>query len=315
MAIRVALNHKTSYRYPRPVWLSPQILRLRPAPHCRTPVLSYSLTIKPAEHFINWQQDPYSNRLARLVFPKKTTELAVEVDLIADLTVINPFDFFLEKEAQRYPFIYPAVLARELQPYLEAEKPGEKLACFIAKSRVKDVPTVDFLVELNAWPEVYLPGAGWVGLDPTSGLLAGEGHLPLACSADPLTAAPVTGSFSHDDEEIAKTDPEDGAIHGDGESDNAGVFGFAMSIQRIHEDPRVTKPYTDEQWAQIEALGHQVVADLKRSDVRLTMGGEPTFVSIDDMDGPEWNSAALGPMKYKRGDELLRRLRDRFAPG
>jgi transglutaminase-like putative cysteine protease len=103
MAIRVALTHRTRYRYPKPVWLSPHVLRLRPAPHCRTPILSYSLKVTPGDHFVNWQQDPYSNRLARLVFPKKTREFAVEVDLVAELTVINPFDFFLEKYAGGVP--------------------------------------------------------------------------------------------------------------------------------------------------------------------------------------------------------------------
>jgi uncharacterized protein (DUF2126 family)/transglutaminase-like putative cysteine protease len=394
MAIRVALNHKTTYRYPRPVWLSPQVLRLRPAPHCRTPVPSYSLSIKPEEHFINWQQDPYGNRLARLVFPKQTKLFSVEVDLIAELTVINPFDFFIDKEAEQFPFKYDAVLSRELIPYLEAEPGGTRLAEYVARVRKDKVPTVDYLVELNqqlsqqikylirlepgiqkpeqtltllsgscrdtswllvqiirrlglaarfvsgyliqltpdvksldgpsgterdftdlhAWAEVYLPGAGWVGLDPTSGLLAGEGHIPLACSADPATAAAITGFVSFDDKEIVTADPEDGAVHGDGDSIGQDDFGFSMSVTRIHEDPRVTKPYTDEQWTQIESLGHQIDADLQQSDVRLTMGGEPTFVSIDDMDGAEWTSAALGPVKYKRGDELLRRLRDRFAP-
>ncbi|MDB5356976.1 MAG: transglutaminase domain protein [Phycisphaerales bacterium] len=394
MAIRVALNHKTSYRYARPVWLSPQVLRLRPAPHCRTPVLSYSLSIKPEGHFINWQQDPYGNRLARLVFPKQTRSFSVEVDLIAELTVINPFDFFVDKDAENYPFKYDAVLSRELIPYLEADSAGLKLLEYVARVRKENVRTVDYLVELNhrlskeikylirlepgiqkpeetlsllsgscrdsswllvqilrhlglaarfvsgyliqlvpdvksldgpsgaerdftdlhAWAEVYLPGAGWVGLDPTSGLLAGEGHIPLACSADPVTAAAITGYCSIDDREVVTADPEDGASHGNGDGAPKDDFTFAMSVTRIHEDPRVTKPYTDEQWAQIESLGHQVDADLNRGDVRLTMGGEPTFVSIDDMDGPEWTSAALGPLKYRRGDELVRRLRDKFAP-
>ena len=132
MAIRVPLNHKTSYQYPRPVWLSPQVLRLRPAPHCRTPVLSYSLTVKPDGYFINWQQDPYSNRLARLVFPKKTREFSVEIDLVAELTVINPFDFFLEKEAEEFPFKYDDVLAKELLPYLETEPAPPKLTEYAA---------------------------------------------------------------------------------------------------------------------------------------------------------------------------------------
>jgi len=399
MSIRVALNHKTSYTYARAAWLSPQVIRLRPAPHCRTPILSYSLKVEPYEHFINWQQDPYGNRLARLVFPKKTKKFTVQVDLIAEMTVINAFDFFMEKEAETFPFKYDAVLARELIPYLETIPAGPKLAAFLASERKENVPTINYLVALNqklcgmikylirmepgiqtpeetlslasgscrdtswllvqvlrhlglaarfasgyliqlkpdvtsldgpsgasadftdlhAWAEVYLPGAGWIGLDPTSGLLTAEGHIPLACSADPVSAAAITGIVSFDNEEIVTVDPQDGTDHGDNRDklDHDlvdGGFSFTMSVTRIHEDPRVTKPYTDDQWTEIEALGHQVDAVLKAGDVRLTMGGEPTFVSIDDMDGKEWTSEALGPLKYKRGDELVRRLRDRFAP-
>jgi uncharacterized protein (DUF2126 family)/transglutaminase-like putative cysteine protease len=394
MSIRVALNHKTRYRYTKPVWLSPHVVRLRPAPHCRTPVTSYSLKVIPADHFVNWQQDPYSNRLARLVFPKKTKEFSVEVDLVADMTVINPFDFFVEKYAEECPFQYDPILTRELAPYLRKRRAGPKLQALIEESRKENekIRTNDYLVELNqriqhrvkylirmepgvqrpektltlqsgscrdsawllvqllrhlglaarfvsgyliqlapdvksldgpsgtdrdftdlhAWTEVYLPGGGWIGLDPTSGLLASEGHIPLACSADPVTAAAISGDFSYDDKSIVTSEA-------DSETESGGTgkdeFEFSMSVTRIHEDPRVTKPYTDEQWIEIESLGHQVDADMKAHDVRLTMGGEPTFVSIDDMDGEEWNMAAVGPTKYQRANTLIRRLRDRFAPG
>jgi uncharacterized protein (DUF2126 family)/transglutaminase-like putative cysteine protease len=395
MSIRVALNHKTSYTYARPAWLSPQVIRLRPAPHSRTPILSYSLKVEPAGHFINWQQDPYGNRLARLVFPKPTKVFSVEVDLIAEMTVVNAFDFFIDTDAEMYPFQYDAVLSRELLPYLEAIPAGPHLSAFLASVRKTRIKTIDYLVELNqklcglikylirmepgiqtpeqtltlgsgscrdtswllvqvlrhlglaarfasgyliqlkpdvisldgpsgtsvdftdlhAWAEVYLPGAGWIGLDPTSGLLTAEGHIPLACSADPVSAAAITGFCSFDDEQVVTADPQDGAEHGDNRDNVAkDGFAFAMSVTRIHEDPRVTKPYTEQQWAEIEALGHQVDQVLKNGDVRLTMGGEPTFVSIDDMDGREWTSEALGPMKYKRGDQLVRRLRSKFAP-
>jgi uncharacterized protein (DUF2126 family)/transglutaminase-like putative cysteine protease len=395
MSIQVALNHKTLYRYSRPVWLSPHIVRLRPAPHCRTPIPSYSLKITPAGHFINWQQDPYSNYLARLIFPNKATEFSVEVDLVADMTVINPFDFFLEKYAEEFPFAYDPVVKRELSLYLKKRRAGSQLDALIKEfgrdCKKEKIRTIDFLVavnqelqkrikylirmepgiqnpektltlasgscrdtawllvqllrnlglaarfvsgyliqlkpdvkslegpsgtdkdftDLHAWTEVYLPGGGWVGLDPTSGLLAGEGHIPLACSAEPVTAAPVSGAFSYDDEDIVKTEPETEKKKPRGKD----AFEFSMSVTRLHEDPRVTKPYTDEQWAAIETLGHQIDADLAARDVRLTMGGEPTFVSVDDMDGAEWSTAAVGPTKYKRADMLIRRLRDRFAPG
>jgi uncharacterized protein (DUF2126 family)/transglutaminase-like putative cysteine protease len=393
MAIRVALNHKTRHRYAQPVWLSPQVVRLRPAPHCRTPILSYSLTVTPAEHFENWQQDPYANFQARLVFPNKTREFAVEVDLVADLTVINPFDFFVEQHAEHYPFDYGELLKRELAPYLEVAPLGPKLEAFVAEVRKEHVPTVDYLVELNqalskrvayvirmepgiqapehtltclsgscrdtawllvqvlrhlglatrfvsgyliqlahdikplegpvgvakdftdlhAWVEVYLPGAGWIGLDPTSGLMAGEGHIPLAATAEPSSAAAITGFFSLDDEAVVQVDPE----VGDQPAPAAGQdeFHFEMSVTRFHEDPRVTKPYTDDQWAEIDALGHRVDADLAAGDVRLTMGGEPTFVAIEGTDEPEWVAQAMGPRKYGMGDQLVRRLRDRFAPG
>ncbi|MBP3953943.1 transglutaminase family protein [Gemmata sp. G18] len=381
MGIRVALHHVTKYTYDRPVTLLPHVVRLRPAPHARTPVPSYSLSIEPTPHFLNWQQDPYSNYLARLVFPDPVSELVVTVDLIADLTPINPFDFFIEEYAQEYPFQYDAALARELVPYLETLPAGPLLQKLIDGARQSGVKMNDYLVGLNrlvqqqvsyvirlepgvqapeetlelgrgscrdsawllvqlarhlglaarfvsgyliqlvadekplegpegptadftdlhAWAEVYLPGAGWVGLDPTSGLMTAEGHIPLACTADPQSAAPVTGSFSW-----TKRDEDDEVVEG---------FDFHMSIARIDETPRVTKPYSEPQWDAINALGTRIDADLREWDVRLTMGGEPTFVSIDDRDAPEWNIAALGPQKRRQGVTLLKRLRDKFAPG
>src|SRR5271170_1420512 len=355
MSIKVALRHQMSYVYDRSVNLSPHTFRLRPAPHCRTPILSYSLKVRPENHFINWQQDPQSNFLARLVFPETTTEFFVEVDLVAEMGIFNPFDFFLEPAAEQYPFTYDAGLAHELRPYLETKPAAPILSEFLARVPRASMRTIDFLVGLNqrvkdeigyvirmepgvqsseetlrsrtgscrdsawllvevlrhmglaarfvsgyliqlqadvkplegpagpiadftdlhAWAEVYLPGAGWIGFDPTSGLLAGEGHIPLACTPYAVSAAPITGLLDPCNTE----------------------FTHEMAVQRIYESPRVTKPYTESQWRDIEALGHAVDADLRTGDVRLTMGGEPTFVSLDDADGEEWTSLAMGPDK------------------
>ena len=373
MAIRVALHHATTYRYDRRVSLSPQVIRLRPAPHARTPILSYALKVAPEEHFLNWQQDPFGNYLARVVLPEATQRLEIQVDLVADLHVINPFDFFLEPEAEQWPFRYEPALAKDLAPYREATAAGPCLNAFLATLPHERTRSIDFLVELNrrvyaaveyvirmepgvqapdetlekargscrdsawllvqalrhlglaarfasgyliqlvadekplegpagpsrdftdlhAWAEVFLPGAGWVGLDATSGLLTGEGHIPLACTPEPISAAPISG-----------------------EVEVCGVsFEHAMSVERIREDPRVTRPYSDAQWAAIDALGHAVDARLLQGDVRLTLGGEPTFVGIDAPDAPEWNTTALGDAKRERADDLLRRLQARLAPG
>ena len=374
MPIHVALNHVTHYRYDRLVNLSPQIVRLRPAPHCRTPILSYSLRIEPATHFVNWQQDPFSNHLARLVFPEKTQEFKITVDLVAEMSVYNPFDFFLEPEAETVPFAYASDVAQDLAPYLAAGPLTPKLKALVDAVRPPkegEQRTIDFLVGLNqklqqdisylirmepgvqtpeetltkasgscrdtgwllvealrhlglaarfvsgyliqlkpdvksldgpsgaevdftdlhAWCEVYLPGAGWIGLDPTSGLLAGEGHIPVACTPQPTGAAPVTGAVDECECE----------------------FEHHMQVTRIYESPRVTKPYTDEQWQSIEALGRQVDEVLTRQDVRLTMGGEPTFVSDTDRDGAEWNTDALGPTKRGYATSLVQKLRAQYG--
>jgi uncharacterized protein (DUF2126 family) len=376
LAIHVALEHQTSYRFDRPIRLGPHVVRLRPAAHCRTPVLSYSLRVEPETHFLNWQQDPFGNYLARLVFPEPTRELTITVDLVADLTVINPFDFFVDPGAERFPFRYDPELARDLAPYLASEEPGPLLTEWLAElgaTPADGMPVNDFLVginqrlqgdigyltrmeagvqtpeetlqrrlgscrdsawllvtilrklglaarfvsgylvqlvadqkplvgpagpsedftDLHAWTEVYLPGAGWIGLDPTSGLFAGEGHLPLACTPEPATAAPVSGVL-----EPAEVE-----------------FAHSNRVRRVHESPRVTLPYSDAQWAEIDALGHAVDLELEDGDVRLTQGGEPTFVSVADMESPEWTVAPDGPGKRELSWRLAGELTERFAPG
>ena len=379
MTIRVSLHHKTEYRYDRLTTLGPQQVRLRPAFHARTPIEAYCMRVSPDDHFVNQQQDPHGNPVARYVFAKPTDHFSVTVDLIANMTVINPFDFFVEEYAEKYPFRYPAELRRQLLPYLDCDAispAGE--ATPLLDQWVRSLPpsndrTTDFLVDVNlrlhskveylvrlepgvqspeytlalgsgscrdsawllvatlrrlglaarfvsgyliqlaadikaidgpsgpendfcdlhAWAEVYIPGAGWIGLDATSGLFCGEGHIPLACTPEPRDAAPITGGLG-----VCEVE-----------------FGHEMSVSRIHEDPRVTKPYSDQQWQDIMRVGHEVDAKLKASDCRLTIGGEPTFVSIDSMDAPEWTTDAVGPDKRVLSNILLLRLRDRFAPG
>lgn len=371
--IQVALNHRTVYRYEKPVSLGPQVVRLRPAPQCRIPILNYSLKIGPDEHVLHWQRDLYGNLVARVVFPEKTEQFEVQVDLTAELPAINPFDYFLEPAAEEYPFEYPADLAKDLEPYRVLDGKGPLLDAFLSNVSRERRPTVGFLVDLNrrvrdrigyvvrldpgiqtceetlerrtgscrdsgwllvqvlrhlglaarfvsgyliqlasdepeteeslrevadhvelhAWAEVYLPGAGWIGFDPTSGLLTAESHIPLACTPDPSKAAPITGSV-----EPSKVD-----------------FSYSMSVRRLNETPRLTRPYTDDQWRRIQDLGHTVDADLNERDVRLTMGGEPTFVGIDEPESPEWNLEALGPLKRIRAATLIRRIQERIAPG
>ena len=376
----MALEHRTSYTFDRLVEVHPHVVRLRPAPHSRTPIEAYSLQVEPGDHFINWQQDAFGNFLARLVFPNRARRLTITVGLIADMKVINPFDFFIEDWAEKIGFEYPKALAEDLKPYLrpvdehgEGSGPGDLTQAWVKNFSVAPgTRTIDFLVALNravtadvgysvrmepgvqtpdhtlrtgigscrdsswllvsilrqlglaarfvsgylvqltsdvealngpsgpaadftdlhAWTEVYIPGAGWIGLDPTSGLFAGEGHIPLSATPHPESAAPITGA----------TEPCETTLD------------FSNVVTRVHEDPRVTLPYTEAAWAAINALGARVDEHLAAGDVRLTVGGEPTFVSIDNQVDPEWTTDADGPHKRERSSDLAARLKTVWAP-
>ncbi len=373
MSIRVSLRHLTRYEYDRPVTLSPQQIRLRPAAHCRVPVTAYSLRVEPKPHFLNWQQDPFGNFVARVVFPDPQRRFEVEVGLLAEMTVINPFDFFVEPEADHFPLTYGPGLRESLQPYLEMREQSPLLREWMATLDRTPRNLIDFLIDLNrrlqgdvgytirlesgvqtceetlekrsgscrdsawllvqvlrrlgiaarfasgyliqlkpdekpldgppgpesdftdlhAWAEAFVPGAGWIGLDPTSGLLAGEGHIPLSCTPSPEDAAPITGSTS----------------------ECQSRFQYHMEVSRHQETPRVTAPYTDAQWHSLLAAGDRVDAAMLADGLHLTQGGEPTFVSVDDRDLPEWNTEARGDRKFALANRLLWRLKDRFAPG
>lgn len=375
MAIKASIYHLTHYKYDNPVRLGPQVIRLKPAAHSRTKVLSHSLKVTPENHFVNLQQDPYGNYLARFVFPDPVTEFKIEVDLIADMTVYNPFDFFTEEEAVTWPFSYPQDIRDDLAIYMKPEQDSLALLDFMESlDKTPGQGTVDMIVginaklqqqigyvirmepgvqtpeetltsargscrdtswllvqvlrhlgiaarfvsgyliqlkpdlqaldgpsgtdvdftDLHAWAEAYIPGAGWIGLDPTSGLMTGESHIPLAAAPHYKNAAPISGGYF-------------------GEANTE--FDFAMEVRRVSEHPRITKPFSDDSWEALNALGLKVDGDLQAHDVRLTMGGEPTFVSIDDFQSPEWNTEAVGTTKRDKADQLIRRLREKFAPG
>ncbi len=375
--MRVVIQHRSRYIYPRPALLGPQLIRLRPADHTRALIERYKLAIEP-EHRLHWQRDPHGNHVARVTFKagQTTTALDIVVELAVDIRPVNPFDFFIDDRVKTVPFRYPEHLDAELAPYLETGDPayriGRKVTDFLAalpaqgdtmailtglntavRARIayviRDEPgvwtpeeTLGYgrgscrdaavllvammrargiaarfvsgylvqltdegmipdqpkgvdrdVVDLHAWAEAFVPGAGWIGFDGTSGLLCGEGHIALAATASPSHASPL-----------------------DGTSDvGASAVEFSTSIARLGHEARPTAPYPDDVWDELQAGGDRADAVLTGAGLEVWIGGEPTFTARDDQAKAEWQGGALGADKWKRGRALADELRDRLAPG
>ncbi|KFE69961.1 transglutaminase family protein [Hyalangium minutum] len=376
--MRLLIQHRNLYRYPKPAALGPHLIRLRPALHARAAIESYGLTVEPSTAQVRWQQDPYGNRVARVTFPEgvRVPHLEVTVELAVDVRPVNPFDFLLDDRCEVVPFAYPPELKQDLLPFLDVNEPavrgGERLKAFLDELP-RSGPTVPLIIQLNekvnqriqyiireeagihtpeetlaagkgscrdsamlliavlrsrglaarfvsgylvqltdegmipnaprgvgrdvvdlhAWAEVFLPGAGWIGLDATSGLLTGEGHIPLASTASPALAAPIEGTSDTQAEEVR----------------------FSMTVGRLGHEPRPTAPYTDEVWQALCEGGDRADAVLRERGVKLTIGGEPTFNAREHTELPEWNGDALGETKWKLGVKLAEELRRRLSPG
>jgi uncharacterized protein (DUF2126 family) len=375
--LRVSIQHKSRYVYPRAALLGPQTIRLRPAEHARARIESYSLVVSP-EHRLHWQRDPHGNHVARVTFKTGQTMAALEilVELAVDVKPVNPFDFFIDERVKNAPFTYPDQLDSELAPYLDISDPAYRLGRagmelleelpvksdtvgllveMVGKVRAKtayvirnepgvwtpeetlahgrgscrdtavllvalmrargiaarfvsgylvqladegmipDEPkgVANDVVDLHAWAEAYIPGAGWIGFDGTSGLLCGEGHIPLAATASPGHASPLDGTS-----EFAASE-----VH------------FETSIRRLGHEVRPTAPYTDEVWAQLLAVGDHADESLIAAGLEVWIGGEPTFVAREGQTKEEWQGGAIGADKWRRGRKLADLLRDRLVPG
>ncbi|WP_437756496.1 DUF2126 domain-containing protein [Sorangium sp. So ce1389] len=375
--MRLLIQHRTRYTYPRPASLGPHLIRLRPATHAKAKIESYSLKIDPPIA-ARWQQDPYGNHVARVLLPvgERVPHFDILVELAVSVRPVNPFDFYLDERAEKVPFAYPAELTQDLAPFLDSSDPtlsrgplldeflaglpreGNTVSLIIAlntavnrriryvireeagiwtpeetlahgrgscrdsavlliaalRSRglaarfvsgylvqltdegmIPDQPrgVSRDVVDLHAWAEVFLPGAGWIGLDATSGLLCGEGHIPLACTASPALASPVEGTSDT----------------------RASDVTFEMKVGRLGHEPRPTTPYEEPVWQELLSVADRADQQLAAAGLTLTMGGEPTFNSREYPDAPEWREGALGPTKWSQGLRLAHELRRRIAPG
>jgi uncharacterized protein (DUF2126 family) len=364
MSVRVGITHSMLRRFERPVLLSTHWLRLRPAPQTRARITAYSLAVQGGPHYLNWVRDPFENYLARLDVSEPVSTLGLELDLIAELEPINPFDFLSEPDAAQHPFAYPPQLRKELASYLQVTAPGPRCQAWLETLDRAPASTVERLDEVNrrvhaahgltatavpgpvdleaflerrtgscwdaawlltlslrhlglaarfacgyrivlakesgdqdavslhTWSEAYIPGAGWIGLDPEAGVFTTEGYIPLACAPDPLHVVPFVGEREAGEK----------------------MEGEALRVRRL--DPLdASWPFTDAQWADVQALGHVVERDLEGQGLKLTLGLSLSLVANDPTAGPEWGIASLGSSKREAAEALLERLWKRVAPG